>query len=244
MDLLNSKNYIPQVAVDFVVFGYENHQLKVLVSKLNFQGDFYTLQSGFIKQEEDLDDAAKRILEERTGIKGIYLEQFKVFGKANHKRKEFIDELISSNFSYSEASHKSNLKAYKWFIKRFLSIGYYSLVDMKKVIPKLTSFDAEINWYSVHEVPKLIMHYDEVLAEALDAIKADIDQKHNAFNLLPEKFTMKEIQQVYETIFDHKYIRSNFQKKILEMNALERLEKKYTGAKNKAPYLYKLKETQ
>lgn len=66
-------------------------------------------------------------------------------------------------------------------------------------------------------------------------------EKFNAFNLLPEKFTMKDIQHIYEAIFQQKYIRSNFQKKILEMDVLERLEKKYTGAKNKAPYLYRLK---
>lgn len=241
MDLLYNKNYIPQVAIDCVIFGYEDQQLKVLLSKLNFQGEFFALHSGFIKQEEDLDDAAKRILEERTGIQDIYLQQFKVFGKADYKRQEFLDELIKTNFPQDEEYLKDTNKTYEWFTKRFLSIGYYALVDLGKVYPKLTQLDASIQWYPLHKVPKLVMHYDEVLKEALNAVKVDIDQKFNAFNLLPEKFTMKEIQQIYETIFEQKYTRSNFQKKILEMNVLERLEKKYTGAKNKAPYLYKLR---
>lgn len=243
MDVLSDKNYIPQVAIDFVIFGYENHQLKVLLSKLDFKGDFYALHSGFIGQEEDLDDAAKRILEDRTGIRDIYLQQFTVFGKANQQRKHFLDKLIESNYPGQETLLKKPNKAYAWFTKRFISIGYYALVDIKKVVPKLTQFDASIDWYPIHEVPEMIMHYDEVFKEALRALKEDIDQKFNAFNLLPEKFTMKEVQQIYETIFERKFTRSNFQKKILEMDVLQRLEKKYTGAKNKAPFLYCIKTT-
>jgi len=243
MDVLSDKNYIPQVSIDFVIFGYEDHQLKVLLSKLNFKEDFYALHSGFIGQEEDLDDAAKRILEERTGIKNIYFEQFKVFGKVDHQRKLFLDKLIASNFPDEEEFLKKPDQAYAWFTRRFISIGYYALVDINKVKPKLTQFDASIDWYPIDEVPEMIMHYDEILEEALQTLKEDIDQKFNAFNLLPEKFTMKEVQQIYETIFKKKYTRSNFQKKILEMDVLQRLEKKYTGAKNKAPYLYCIRST-
>jgi len=243
MDVLSGKNYIPQVAIDFVIFGYENHQLKVLLSKLNFEGDFYALHSGFIGQEEDLHDAAKRILEDRTGIKDIYFEQFKVFGKVDQQRKDFLDKLIASNYPGEEASLKKPGQPYAWFTKRFISIGYYALVDIKKVVPKLTQFDASIDWYPIYELPEMIMHYDEVFKEALLTLKEDIDQKFNAFNLLPEKFTMKEVQQIYETIFERKFTRSNFQKKILDMDVLQRLEKKYTGAKNKAPYLYCIKAT-
>lgn len=243
MDVLNDKNYIPQVAIDCVIFGYENRQLKVLLSKLAFKGNFYALHSGFIRQEEDLDEAAKRILEDRTGFKDIYLQEFKVFGKADQKRKLFLDRLIATNYAGDKAffTNTYNADAYAWFTKRFISIGYYALVDMKRVTPKLTRFDVSIDWYPIQEVPEMVMHYDEVFKEALAALRADIDQKFNAFNLLPEKFTIKEVQQIYETVFDRKFTRSNFQKKILEMDVLERLEKKFTGAKNKAPYLYKLK---
>jgi len=241
MDVLSSKNYIPQVAIDFVIFGYEDHQLKVLLSKLNFKGDFYALHSGFIGQEEDLNDAAKRILEDRTGIKDIYFQQFTVHGKIDQQRKQFLDHLIASNYPGEEELLKKPDQSYEWFTKRFISIGYYALVDIKKVVPKLTQFDASIDWYPIHELPEMIMHYGELFEEALHTLKEDIDKKFNAFNLLPEKFTMKEVQQIYETIFEKKFTRSNFQKKILEMGVLERLEKKFTGAKNKAPYLYRIK---
>jgi ADP-ribose pyrophosphatase YjhB (NUDIX family) len=243
MDVLKGKDYISQVAIDFVIFGYEDHQLKVLISKLSFKGDFYALHSGFIGQEEDLNDAAKRILEDRTGIKDIYFEQFTVFGKVDQRRKDFLDKLIASNYPGDEELLKKPDQSYAWFTKRFISIGYYALVDINKVKPKLTQFDASIDWYAIHEVPGMVMHYDEMFKQALQTLKEDIDQKFNAFNLLPEKFTMKEVQQIYETIFDQKFTRSNFQKKILEMDVLQRLEKKYTGAKNKAPYLYCIKTT-
>jgi ADP-ribose pyrophosphatase YjhB (NUDIX family) len=241
MDVISDKNYIPQVAIDCVIFGYENGTLKVLLSKLDFKGDFYALHSGFIGQDEDLEDAAKRILEDRTGIKDIYLQEFKVFGKADQKRRNFLDRLIASNYADAETFQQETRKAYAWFTKRFISIGYYALVDIKKVEPKLTKFDISIDWYPIHDVPELIMHYDEVLKVGLQVLKEDIDQKFNAFNLLPEKFTIKEVQQIYETIFERKFTRSNFQKKILDMDVLERLEKKFTGAKNKAPYLYRMK---
>lgn len=237
MDFLQNKNYVSQNSIECAIFGYENKTLKILVSKLNYEGDFYALQEGFIFQNEDIDVAAKRILEERTGIKDIYLEQFKVFGKANRGRKEFTDKLIEANF----LDHQTNSFTYQWFTNRFISIGYYALVDIVKVHPKLSELDKSIEWYDINEIPNLIMDFNEVFQEALKSLKEDIGQKLNAFNLLPEVFTMKEVQEIYETIFEKEFDRTNLQKKILELNVLERLEKKYTGAKNKAPFLYKLR---
>lgn len=240
MESLNNQNYMNEVAIDCVIFGYENRQLKVLISKLNFKGDFYALPSGFIFRDEDVDAAAKRILFERTGLQDIYLEEFNVFGKANRKRKEFLDRLIKLNYSESELE-KTNSPMYKWFTNRFISIGYYALVNIKEVKPQISKIDASIDWYSIYQLPDLIMDYPEVLDKAHKRLKNDIDVKFNAFNLLPEKFTMKEVQEIYETIFEKKFVRTNFQRKILNMDVLERLEKKYTGAKNKAPYLYRIK---
>lgn len=240
MEVLRDKNYINQVQIDCVIFGYEETQLKVLVSKINYKGDFYSLPSGYIYQAEDTDHAAKRILKERTGISDIYLEQFKIFGKADKGRKEFLDDLIKLNYP-NQANRAIENPNYQWFINRFISIGYYALVDIKKTTPTPAEVDESIGWHNVHDVPKLIMDYNEIFEEGLKALKRDIDDKLNVFNLLPESFTMKEVQEIYETIFEKEYIRTNFQKKILDMNVLERLEKKYTGAKNKAPYLYRFR---
>ncbi len=86
----------------------------------------------------------------------------------------------------------------------------------------------------------MIMDHREIVDKALETFRLTLDQKMNAFHLLPEPFTMKEAQELYEVIFDKPFARNNFQKKILDPNVLERLEKKFTGAANKAPYLYRL----
>lgn len=241
MEVLKNQNYINQLSIDCVIIGYENKQLKVLISKLNFKGDFYALISGFIHQEEDIDEAARKVLEYRTGINNIYLEEFKVFGKANRNRKEFIDELIKLNH-YDQAVEKTNSSEYQWFTNRFVSVGYYALVNIEEVKLQPTEIDESLNWYNIHEIPQMVMDYNDVYSTALKCLQEDIDKKLNVFNLLPEKFTMKDIQDIYETVLEREFVRTNFQKKILELNILERLEKKFTGAKNKAPYLYKLKE--
>ncbi|MDI9866338.1 NUDIX domain-containing protein [Flectobacillus sp. DC10W] len=238
MDIINCIN---QVSIDCVIFGYENHQLKVLISKSRFKGDFYSLPSGFIFQNEDIEDAAQRVVRERTGIENIYLKHFNVFGKVGRKRQEFLDKLIALNYVNQEEEYQ-NSDRYKWFINRFISIGYYSLVDINSVIPQTSELDESIGWYNIHDVPELIMDYNQVLQDAYHCLKSDINELSNIYNLLPEQFTMKEIQDIYETILEKTFIRTNFQKKILELDVLERLEKKFTGAKNKAPYLYRVKK--
>lgn len=235
---LPQQNYIQQLSIDCVIFGYRNRQLKVLVPKLDFQGDFYALPSGFIYQDEDIDQAAHRILEHRTGLAEIYLQQFHVFGKAGRKNKEFLDQLIAHN-PHLQSEEQEYFETYQWFTKRFVSVGYYALVDITRVKPRKTEIDKSIQWYDVKTLPPMIMDHDQIIAQALKTLRRDLDEKLNAFNLLPETFTMKEVQGVYECIFDRPFVRTNFQKKMLDRQVLERLGKKYTGAANKAPYLYR-----
>lgn len=238
----SQQNYIPQVSIDCVIFGYSEQQLQVLIPKINFKGDFWALPSGFVFQDEDMDDAAHRILRERTGIESIYLEQFKVFGRANRSSKEFLDKLIQQNFDKLGEKSASHATEYDWFTKRFISVGYYALVDMNKVVPQKTDIDQSIEWYSIHDLPRMIMDHKEIINEALKTLQSHIDEKINAFNLLPETFTMKEVQEVYEAISGKTFVRTNFQKMILSLDVLERLEKKFTGAQNKAPYLYRFRK--
>lgn len=238
----SQQNYIPQVSIDCVIFGYSEQQLQVLIPKINFKGNFWALPSGFVFQDEDMDDAAHRILRERTGIKSIYLEQFKVFGRASRNSKEFLDELIQQNSDKLDEKKANHSTEYTWFTKRFISVGYYALVDMNKVVPQKTDLDESIEWYGIHTLPRMIMDHEEIINEALKTLQSHIDEKINAFNLLPETFTMKEVQNVYEAISGKTLVRTNFQKMILSLDVLERLEKKFTGAANKAPYLYRFKQ--
>jgi 8-oxo-dGTP diphosphatase len=241
MNNLSEQNYIQQISIDTVLFGYDEKQLKVLVPKLDFKGDFWALPSGFVYQGEDIEQAAERILRDRTGISNIYLEQFRVFGKASRNSMEFLDRLIELNpEKLGEKRHKQ--QEYDWFTQRFISIGYYALVDISKVVPQKNTLDESIEWYALHELPVMIMDHRQIVEAALQALRSDLDEKQNAFNLLPETFTMKEVQELYETIFDKPFVRTNFQKMILDLDVLERLEKKFTGAANKAPYLYKFKK--
>ena len=193
MQNLSEQNYIQQISIDCVIFGYQEKQLKVLVPKLNFKGDFYSLPSGFVHQNEDIDTAAERILEERTGLKNVYLEQFKVFGKSARNSANFLDKLIEMNPEKLIEKSK-NESDYDWFTKRFISIGYYALVDIEKAIPKINPLDSSINWFDVNELPNLIMDHNEIIKKAIEEFKNDLDVKLNAFYLLPETFTMKDLQ--------------------------------------------------
>lgn len=236
----SKQNLIPQITIDCVIFGYENRQLKVLIPKLDFKGDFWALPSGFVRQEDDIDEAARKILQFRTGMENIYLEQFRVFGKVARDHTSFLDRLIELNHDRLSVGDSSKAD-YNWFTKRFISIGYYALVDISKVQTQLSDIDQVIEWHPIQELPPMILDHQEIIEVALYTLRRDLDEKLNAFNLLPDTFTMKEVQEVYEAICARKFVRTNFQKKILDLNVLERLEKKFTGAANKAPYLYRFK---
>lgn len=242
MHPLSEQGYIDQLSIDCVILGYQDRQLKVLVPRLRFEGDFWALPSGFVYQHEDIDEAAQRILRERTGISNVYLEQFWVTGKAGRNSREFMDKLIALNPALltPDPNEQPRREDYEWFTRRFVSIGYYALVDISRVVPQKSELDASMAWYDVKHLPDMIMDHREIVEHALDTLRITMDQKLSAFNLLPETFTMKDVQELYETIYDRPFARNNFQKKILAMNALERLEKKFTGAANKAPYLYRL----
>jgi hypothetical protein len=239
----SKQNLIPQITVDCVIFGFENQKLKVLIPKINFKGDFWALPSGFINQEDDIDTAARKILQFRTGLKNIYLEQFSVFGKASRNHAEFLDKLLELNKDTIQNS-KYNQEEYLWFTKRFIAIGYYALVDIGKVNPQKSVIDQTIGWHDINALPMMILDHQEIVQVALTTLRSHIDEKINAFNLLPETFTMKEVQEVYEAVSGKTFVRTNFQKMILGLNVLERLEKKFTGAANKAPYLYKFRKNE
>lgn len=237
----SEQGYIQQLSIDCVIFGYHDSLLSVLVPKLNFRGDFWALPSGFIYQNEGIDEAARRILEDRTGIKDIYLEQFRVFGNSPRSNIRFLERLIELNAD-TLGDERFDRKEFDWITRRFVSIGYYALVDINKVVPRKTDLDESIDWYPVRDLPPMIMDHAEMVSCALETLQLNLDQKLIAFNLLPETFTMRELQELYESIFDRAFARNNFQKKILDLNVLERLEKKFTGAANKAPFLYRFRK--
>lgn len=232
------KDFIPQLSIDCVIFGYREGGLYVLVPKLVFSDSTWALPGGFVRQTEGLDEAARRILEGRTGLRDIYLEQFRVYGDAGRSNHHLIGQLKQAGVHDFPGNEwiRENLE---WLSARFVSVGYYALVDMEKVKPTRTEIDVAMDWCPLDELPEMIMDHGEIVAGALLALRLNFDRKLIGFNLLPEKFTMRELRELYEVVYDRPFARNNFQKKILDLNVLERLEKKFTGAANKAPYLYR-----
>lgn len=241
MKLFDGENFIHQLSIDCVIFGYKEKELKVLVPKIKLSQELWALPGGFIQQDESIDEAAQRILEERTSLTDIFLEQFRVFGQTERKNKEVFEEFSPIKTELLE-QHPFSKSDITWLSKRFVSIGYYALVDINKVNPQTGDFDESIDWYNIKDLPTMIMDHNEMVTYALETLRQNLDNKLIGFNLLPETFTMKEVQELYEAIYDKPFARNNFQKKILDMNVLERLEKKFTGAANKAPYLYKFRK--
>lgn len=196
------------------------------------------LPGGFVKKTESIGDAARRILVNRTGVANIYLEQFKVFGNATRSQGSAMADLVKER---SELLG-TDIEYFRWLTERFVSIGYYALVDMSAVVARQSQFDTEINWFPLPELPDLFMDHEDIVLGALAALRLSLDRKLIGFNLLPKEFTMRELQELYEAVYDKKYVRANFQKRMLRLDILERLGKKFTGASNKAPYLYRFKE--
>lgn len=241
MEKFDVNKYISHLSIDCVIFGYKDRELKVLISKPKYGKEYWALPGGYILKTESIDKAASRILKERTDLENIYLEQFRVFGDENRIINSEYKEIMKAGLSAYD-SKRFDPETIEWITSRFVCIGYYALVDMNKVNPQNGEFDEYLEWRSIKDVPEMTYDHNEILSFALDALRQNLDQKLIGFNLLPETFTMREVQALYEAVYDKPFAMNNFQKKILDLNVLERLEKKFTGAQNKAPFLYRFKK--
>ena len=229
---LGGEMYIPQLSVDCVIFGFHDHQLKVLLLKPR-KYDFWTLPGGLVAQTEGVDEAAQRVLRERTSLTDIYLEQFRVFGDAGRATIDTMKKFLENN--------DLDVADFSWLLKRYVSVGYYALVDFSVIKPVTDRFSEMYEWCDVRQLPEMGFDHREIAEKALETLQLMLDHKLVGFNLLSETFTMNELQSLYETILNTPFRRNNFQRKMLNLGILERVEKLYTGAANKAPYLYKFK---
>ncbi len=225
--------YMAGVSVDTVIFGFHNDKLKALLLRFG-NTPYFVLPGGYVRKEENLDDAALRILQERTGLKNIYLEQFYASGSISRSKENVAMEFIQKMIGRIPHSN--------WFKQRFVSVCYYALVDDTKVNPVTEAFFTEVKWFDVNKLPKVLYDHDVIINKALKRLQADLDEKLVGFNLMSETFTMGQLQKLYEAVYQKKFVRTNFQRKILSMNVLERLKKQYNGKSHKAPYLYRFIE--
>ena len=231
----SSKDWLPGISVDCVVFVFHENQLKYLTLKF-LNSDIWSLAGGYVGNRESINDAAKRVLTERTGLTNIFLEQFYCFGEFGRNVN------ARAEFAKIKNDIGSTTDDLDWLSSRFISTGYVAVVDYEKVNVSLGDVSDQFMWQNVREFKQLFLDHNEILDKALVKLRECLDAKLIAFRLLPETFTMSEIQQVYEAILGASLVRTNFQRKILSLNILERIEKKFSGGAHKAPYLYRLKK--
>lgn len=226
----NGTGFLPGLAIDLVIFGFHQHQLKILLLEYR-NTNLLALPAGFIREDENLNDAARRVLMERTGLTDIYLEQFYVFGNRDRHDPAPMQAIMTAKGATVTKNH--------WLLRRFVSISYYALIDFTKAIPIPDSLADNCAWYDLATLPPLMLDHRHIAQKALETLRADLDRKLIGFNLLPNTFTMADLQRLYETILDQELHRSGFQRKMLSLGILERLEKQYSGGAHKAPYLYR-----
>jgi ADP-ribose pyrophosphatase YjhB (NUDIX family) len=227
--LKGHEKYLRHISIDCVVFGFHENELKVLLLKTSYS-DKWALPGGFILKKEPMDDAAQRILKERTGLDKIYLQQFRVFGDPERSNRKFNEEY----FKKFEVSRENS-----WMSERFISIGFNALVDFTKVQPLPDLFSEKCEWFKIRDIPELVFDHKKILETALEELRIQLNFHPVGYNLLPLKFTMPELQKLYETILGKKLDRRNFQRKILGTGILKRLDEIKTGLPHKAPFYYK-----
>ena len=198
-------------SVDNVIFGFDGGDLKVLLIQRGappFKGQ-WALPGDLVYPNENLETAAERVLEQLTGLKGVYLEQVKAFGAVNRHP-----------------------------LGRVITIAFYSLVKTKDYTPTPASFAQVASWHNIHHLDKLAFDHNEILQSCLQQLKLRVRMAPIGFELLPPKFTLTELQQLYESILETDLDKRNFRKKILSMNLLEELAETQEGVAHRPAKLY------
>ncbi len=199
------------VAIDSIIFGFDEDSLKLLLIKRNFEPckDCWSLMGGFVGENESLNQAVYRILEELTGLRDVYLEQLYAYGDANRD-----------------------------FEARVISVAYYALININKYNEELGRKHGA-KWFSIEDIPPLIFDHDIMVQKAMRRLKRKTIIQPIGFELLPEKFTLPQLQRLYEAIHQQKLDKRNFRKKILSMGVLTRLEEKDKVSSRRGAYFHK-----
>ena len=202
----------PAVTVDCVVFGMDDQGLKVLLIRRDLEPyrSHWALPGGFVEMEEGLDAAARRELEEETGLKGVYLEQLYTFGDVGRDPRG-----------------------------RVISVAYYALVKLSEHPPKAASDAREAAWFGVRDIPALAFDHKHVLQVALERLRGKVRYCPIGVELLPAKFTLTQLQRVYEVVLERNLDKRNFRKKILSLGCLVELPEMQRDVSHRAARLYR-----
>lgn len=202
------------VAVDCIIFGFVNGELKLLIIKrvMDPCKGLWSLMGGFVGPEESMDEAANRILFELTGIKDLYMTQLYTHGELNRDPGA-----------------------------RVVSTSYYSLIQIQDID---TDHGMRSNacWCPINGLPELIFDHGKMVEMALGALRDEAHRKPIGFELLPPKFTIPQLQLLYEAIYQQKFDKRNFRKSILKMSLLDQLDEKDKENSKKGAWLYRFNE--
>ena len=210
-----------------MIFGFDQNELKVLLLKMNYR-KLWFLPGGYIQKDEDLDDAVVRILKERAGVNAVsYLEESALFGRKNRSEGYFED--------FDETLFQK---------QRFISIGYLALYNPSNSNLVKDELSQSCEWVFLRQLNDFDMGMDhrEIIEKALLALREKIAIRPIGYNLLPEKFTLSEIQKLYETILGKELNRGNFYRKIKNLGILKKLDEQRRGGAHKSPDLYTFDE--
>ncbi len=198
------------MAVDCIIFGFDGEDLKVLLIKRGFEPEKgkWSLVGGFMKRSETLENAATRILNLYTGLDDIYMEQVATFSEVHRDPAE-----------------------------RTLSTAYYALINIKDHSQKLIQ-EFSAKWFPIDEAPGLIFDHDQQVENALQLLRSRAINHPIGLELLPEKFTMKQLQRLYEVIWSTQLDKRNFINKIRSVGILKKLEEKDMTSSRKGSHLY------
>ncbi len=222
----------PHISIDCCVFGFNLEELMVLTIERGADAKGKKLRlalpGDLITDEQDLDNNANRILQELTGLTNIYMEQIGAFG--NPKRTENDGDKDWLKFIRTQPK------------ARVVTIAYYSLVNMNNSLLQPSSFAKSAKWLPVKEIKELAFDHLEILQAGLNKLKNDLSTKPIGFHLMPKKFTITQLNNLYEAILDKKIDKRNFRRKISKLGILTELEEKQTDVSHKPSTFVKFNE--
>mgnify|MGYP001152750603 FL=1 len=209
-------NINPQfyVSVDCIIFGFDKGSLKLLLLKRNFEPakGSWSLMGGFVHDDESVDDAAKRVLAELTGLENVYMEQVGTFGEVDRDPGE-----------------------------RVISVAYYALININEYDRNLVQ-QHNAHWAEINEIPPLVFDHPQMVKQARIMLQKKASSEPIGFNLLPSLFTLFQLQSLYEAIYGEPLDKRNFRKRVADLNYIEKTDKiDKTGSKRGAA-LYKFNE--
>lgn len=202
----------PSVTVDLLLFTIEDEELKILLIKRKewpFEG-MWALPGGFVQMDESLDQAAKRELREESGVKNVFLEQLYTFGEPKRDPRT-----------------------------RVITVAYYALAASEEWNLKASTDASEVGFFSVKELPELAFDHKEIVEYGIDRLRSKLGYSNIAFGLVPEEFSLTNLQKVYEIILGKNIDKRNFRKKILSTGLLSPTTHKQMKGAHRPALLYK-----